>query len=69
VEIHIRAGDSSGNHNNAHYFSKSDSIAVIPYSQNGLSLSLNPGVLGHEHFHAHFQSQSDQSAERFSRHL
>lgn len=56
VEIHLRSADGF-THNNAHYFSRSDAIAVIPYSEDGLTLSLNPGVLGHEHFHAHFQAE------------
>lgn len=56
VEIHMRSGENS-THNNAHYFAKGDGVAVIPYSANGLPMGLNPGVLSHEHFHAHFQSQ------------
>lgn len=44
-------------HNNAHYFGAWDSIAVQPYGIRGVPLGLNPGVLGHEHFHAHFQRQ------------
>jgi len=56
VEIHIRAGEGH-THNNAHYFSKADAVAVIPYNNDGLPLGLNPGVLAHEHFHSHFQAQ------------
>lgn len=56
VDIHLRSPDG-GIHNNAHYLSRADVTAVIPYSLNGLNLALNPGVLAHEHFHAHFQSQ------------
>ncbi len=56
VEIHLSSPEGE-THNNAHYFSKADAIAVIPYTQDGLTLSLNPGVLAHEHFHSHFQAQ------------
>jgi hypothetical protein len=56
VDIHLRSPDG-GIHNNAHYLSRADATAVIPYSMGGLNLALNPGVLAHEHFHAHFQTQ------------
>ena len=56
VEIHLRSPNGH-THNNAHYFTKADAVAVIPYSHDALTLALNPGVLAHEHFHAHFQSQ------------
>lgn len=56
VELHIRNPDGQ-THNNAHYFGTSDSIGILPYSLEGLPLAFNPGVIAHEHFHAHFQSQ------------
>jgi hypothetical protein len=56
VAIDLLTPDGNG-HNNAHYFSEGDSIAVLPYSLGGLPLGLNQGVVAHEHFHAHFQRQ------------
>lgn len=56
VELHIRNPDGR-THNNAHYFGTSDSIGILPYSLDGMHLAFNSGVLAHEHFHAHFQSQ------------
>ncbi|NJL25902.1 MAG: hypothetical protein HC902_12535 [Calothrix sp. SM1_5_4] len=58
VGVQIRMQDQNGlSHNNAHYISDFDVIAVVPFSQPGLPLALNQGILAHEHFHAHFQSQ------------
>lgn len=56
VDIHV-TGENGTTHNNAHYFSAGDSIAILPFVTSGLALTLNPGVLAHEHFHAHFQRQ------------
>lgn len=56
VNIHLRNSDGR-THNNAHYFAKNDSVAVIPYTLTGLPIGLNPGILAHEHFHGHFQAQ------------
>lgn len=56
VELHLRNPDGQ-THNNAHYFGVADSIGILPYSLDGVHLAFNPGILAHEHFHAHFQSQ------------
>lgn len=56
VEILLRS-DEGVSHSNAHYFGRSDAMAVVPYTLSGVPMSLNAGVMGHEHFHAHFQSQ------------
>jgi hypothetical protein len=53
-DIHLRTSDGM-THNNAHYISKGDAIAVIPYGLNGLPMAGNHGILAHELFHAHFQ--------------
>jgi hypothetical protein len=56
VDIRLLGGEGIS-HSNAHYFARIDAMAVVPYRQEGLPLSLNPGIIAHEHFHAHFQSQ------------
>ncbi len=55
IDIHLRSSDGT-THNNAHYISAGDSIAVIPYSLGALPLSANQGIIAHEHFHAHFNA-------------
>lgn len=56
VEINVRGTNGSAQ-NNAHYFGREDAMAIIPYSLNGLPLTMNHGVIAHEHFHAHFQER------------
>lgn len=79
VEIHL-SEEAASTHNNAHYFSSSDSIALLPFSlDNGVPMGMNLGVTAHEHFHAHFQKRVmdplnallaqkglNQSADKFS---
>lgn len=58
VGVNIKLFNGDGlSHSNAHYFGRSDAMAVVPYTDSSLPLALNPGILAHEHFHAHFQSQ------------
>lgn len=40
--------------NNAFYKSDIDTLIFIPYSQEHLPISVNPGIIAHEHFHAQF---------------
>jgi hypothetical protein len=56
LDINVRASDGM-THNNAFYLGQGDSIAVLPYNLDGVPLGLNPGIMAHEHFHAHFQRQ------------
>jgi hypothetical protein len=57
VQIHM-SEDAASTHNNAHYFSGSDSIALLPFSLDaGVPMGINLGVTAHEHFHAHFQKR------------
>lgn len=56
IELRLRSPDGQ-THNNAHYFGRSDSIGILPYSLRGMHVTLNRGILAHEHFHAHFQAQ------------
>lgn len=39
---------------NAFYDGNTDSLLVVPYKSGRLPLAMNPGVVGHEHFHALF---------------
>ncbi|MGZ3744333.1 MAG: hypothetical protein ACXWRE_09635 [Pseudobdellovibrionaceae bacterium] len=38
--------------NNAFYEGTTDSILVVPYTQNNLPIAVNAGILAHEHFHS-----------------
>lgn len=56
VAIRLTATGNISTHNNAHYFSRFDSIAVLPFSpMNGVPIGMNLGIIAHEHFHAHYQ--------------
>ena len=46
--------ESSSLVDNAFYKADIDALIFIPYSQEGVPLSVNPGVIAHEHFHAQF---------------
>lgn len=39
---------------NAMYVPFSDSVLVVPYTKSGLPLSVNQGIMTHEHFHVQF---------------
>jgi hypothetical protein len=56
VEIHL-SGSPTDIANNAHYFGDQDVITIMPYTLNEVPVALNQGIIAHEHFHAHFQSQ------------
>lgn len=57
IETTVR-GDEIVAHNNAHYFTSLDVIGVVPFTKEGaVPVALNHGILAHEHFHAHFQTQ------------
>ncbi|MCB0407894.1 MAG: hypothetical protein KDD34_06795 [Bdellovibrionales bacterium] len=40
--------------NNAHYLPDRDIIVFLPTNSQKLPMPINPGVIAHEHFHAHF---------------
>ena len=42
--------------NNAYYFSPKDMIVLAPYERDDLPMTMNGGIIAHEHFHAIFQS-------------
>ena len=42
--------------NNAYYFSPKDMIVLAPYERSDLPMTMNGGIIAHEHFHAIFQS-------------
>jgi hypothetical protein len=45
---------SGGLRNNAFYEGKTDSMLVVPYTKNNIPISVNGGILAHEHFHSLF---------------
>ncbi len=56
VELPV-PGQTGSATNNAHYFPTLDVIGILPFSiSTGVPLSLNHGIVAHEHFHAHFQA-------------
>lgn len=48
-------GDPRDTQDNAHYVTDHDLIVIVPSSRARVPIALNPGVIAHEHFHAHFQ--------------
>jgi hypothetical protein len=42
--------------NNALFDGKLDALLVVPYGESQLPISMNAGILGHEHFHRLFQA-------------
>lgn len=53
VGIGVRVKGSAGT-NNAFYDGATDSMLVVPYTQDGLAIAINGGILAHEHFHSLF---------------
>lgn len=49
--------EAAGAVNNAFYKSDSDTLIFIPYSDEKMPISINPGIIAHEHFHALFHKQ------------
>jgi hypothetical protein len=45
---------AGGMQNNAFYDGKTDSLLVVPYSDQNLPIAVNAGILAHEHFHSLF---------------
>jgi len=57
VEVKLD-GPSTAAFNNAHYFPIPDVMGIVPFSLGkGVPMAVNQGIVAHEHFHAHFQSQ------------
>ena len=62
IGLSSRISDGSGQSqalilNNAIYDGRLDTLFIVPYtSKVGLAISLNAGIIGHEHFHRVFQS-------------
>jgi hypothetical protein len=57
VDLSIGQGGQDS-FNNAHYFTGIDTIGILPFtSSKGVPLAVNQGIVAHEHFHAHFESQ------------
>jgi hypothetical protein len=54
VEVRVNSYGQQAT-NNAIYDAKLDSLLLVPYDAGGVPISMNPGVLAHEHFHFIFQ--------------
>ncbi len=55
VEIGVKTSEGTLI-NNALYDMDKDVIALAPFHAKAVSVALNPGIIAHEHFHAHFAS-------------
>jgi hypothetical protein len=57
IGIQANVSDGAGPiHNNAIFDSRLDALLVVPYVDKELPVSMNAGVLAHEHFHKIFQT-------------
>lgn len=67
VGVAVRA--KGGVSNNAFYDGATDSMLFVPYTQDGLPIAINGGILAHEHFHSLFYKTvlNDGTAEIHSR--
>lgn len=54
IDVHLMSFDQVST-NNAVYDAKLNSLLLVPYDEGDLPISLNPGILAHEHFHFIFQ--------------
>lgn len=54
VKIVLREGEKSEK-NNAYYTAKTDTLIIVPYDREELPITLNAGVIAHEHFHGLFE--------------
>ncbi|MGZ3794361.1 MAG: hypothetical protein ACXVCP_18575 [Bdellovibrio sp.] len=53
-DIGVAVRVKGGLYNNAFYDGKTDAMLFVPYIDSGLSISINGGILAHEHFHSLF---------------
>lgn len=51
-------------HNNAFYWPDRDAMVFVPYTQTSLPISVNGGVIGHEHFHYIFESFVERQVKK-----
>ncbi len=57
IEVLLQKIDSrSLEYDNARYFMDWDVTAFLPMAQTKTPLAINPGIIAHEHFHAHFHN-------------
>lgn len=50
--------------NNAFYWPDRDAMVFVPYTQSSLPISVNGGVIGHEHFHYIFESLIERQVKK-----
>ena len=55
VNTNFKDADGTPESNNALYSGKLDALIMVPYTEQGLPIMANGGVIGHEHFHSIFQ--------------
>lgn len=66
-QILMQGAESSAlEFNNALYFWDWDAIAFMPTTNGKTSLAINPGVIAHEHYHAHFYHRVQASLPQLS---
>ncbi len=53
-DVGIGVKVKGGMRNNAFYDGKTDSMLIVPYTQQDLPIAINAGILAHEHFHSLF---------------
>lgn len=54
VAVRVRGAGGGTSGNNAFYDGKTDAMLFVPYTQEGLPIPINGGILAHEHFHSLF---------------
>lgn len=54
VQLQTSENSTTADENNAIYDGQLDAILIVPYNENKIPLSVNGGVLAHEHFHSLF---------------
>lgn len=65
IGVSTNVYDSSGAlRNNALYDGRFDALLFVPYIDTGLPISLNAGIIAHEHFHVVFQAMVLQKVKQ-----
>lgn len=62
LETQISDGSSGLQKNNAFYSGQTDSMMFVPYTNSHLPISVNAGIIAHEHFHSLFYKLVIRSA-------
>ena len=57
LEVSARTSHGGEVTDNAFYDPQRDVVMVVPYTEGGIPLSVNQGIMAHEHFHVQFHHQ------------